>query len=485
LANLISKIKKGFLWAGVGSFTGRGIQFIIDIILSRILLPEDFGLIAIGLAVLNISEMLTETGFGSALIQKKGDINQHLNTAWTMELIKSFFLFIIIFMLAKPLANFYNDISIINILRGISFLFLLKGFKNVGVLYFRKNLEINKLVILETVPSIFQLFLIIPMAYYLQNAWLIIFGVYARRIAELALSYWMHPHRPKLEFHSDYFMELFNFGKWIFSISIIGAINKNFVPLFIGKYFNIETLGYFNRAELLSILLFRVLSEIIWKVGYPLMSQLQSEYNKLKKIYLDLFFILIYFCIPLTMCLILFSEELVHNIFSEKWLGSVSMLKMLLFAGFISFVGTISSIVIQSIGKPKISAKISLYSTFLLLITIIPLSNYWGMIGLIISLIIARTYSALHSSLFIIKYLDIKKNDLLSPMIFSLLNSIFFIVPIIIIKIYLFNNINLLSLIFFIVFGIVNLILLAFFWNKFFTFNIINTLSPFFIKNNE
>jgi len=158
---------------------------------------------------------------------------------------------------------------------------------------------------------------------------------------------------------------------------------------------------------------------------------------------------------------------------------------MLLFAGFISFVGTISSIVIQSIGKPKISAKISLYSTFLLLITIIPLSNYWGMIGLIISLIIARTYSALHSSLFIIKYLDIKKNDLLSPMIFSLLNSIFFIVPIIIIKIYLFNNINLLSLIFFIVFGIVNLILLAFFWNKFFTFNIINTLSPFFIKNNE
>ena len=87
--NIRVKIKKGFLWAGFGAFAGRGLQFISDIILSRLLFPEDFGLMAIGLSVLNISEMLTETGFSSALIQKQGDIKKYLNTTWTMEVIKS------------------------------------------------------------------------------------------------------------------------------------------------------------------------------------------------------------------------------------------------------------------------------------------------------------------------------------------------------------------------------------------------------------
>lgn len=480
--NIRVKIKKGFLWAGFGAFAGRGLQFISDIILSRLLFPEDFGLMAIGLSVLNISEMLTETGFSSALIQKQGDIKKYLNTTWTMEVIKSIILFLFVFLIAKPISIFYDEPSVLGVLRGISFLFLLRGFRNVGVVFFRKNLEIHKQVILDIIPSIFQLLLVIPMAYYLQSVWAIILSVYVRRFTELVLSFLMHTHKPRFEFHTDNFKELIHFGKWIIGLSIIGAVRKNFVPLFIGKYFDIETLGYFNRAELLSILFFSVLTEIVWKVGYPVMSQFQYDYKRLKKFYLDLFFTIIYLGIPISICIIIFSEDIVLNIFSVKWLASVFMLKILVLAGLISFTGTLSSMAMQAIGKPKVSAKISLYSIILLLITIFPFSNYGGIVGLIISLIISRFYSVIHSLLMVMKFIGIKKIDILRPIKFSLFNSIVFIIPIITLKLYLFNNINMLTLIFFIIYGTIIFILLAIFWNKVFTFNLINTLSPLFNK---
>ena len=214
------------MWAAFGAFAGRGVQFISDIILSRLLFPEDFGLMAIGLAVLNISEMLTETGFSSALIQKQGGIKKYLNTAWTMEVLKSTLLFAIVFILSKPIANFYGNLDLINILRAISILFLLRGFRNIGIVFFRKNLDIHKQVIIDVVPSIIQLMIVIPFAIYIKNVWVIVIGVFGRRIAELLLSFLMHTHRPVFEFHKNYFKELFHFGKWIFSISIIGAIGK-------------------------------------------------------------------------------------------------------------------------------------------------------------------------------------------------------------------------------------------------------------------
>ena len=478
MENLAHKIKKGFLWAGFGTFAGRGLQFISDVVLSRLLFPEDFGLMAIGLAILNISEMLTETGFNSALIQKQGDVKKYLNTAWTMEVIKSFILFTIGYVIAKPLSIFYDDPSVLNVLRGISLLFLFRGFRNVGIIYFRKNLEINKHVIMDIVPSIIQLILVIPLAYLLHNVWAIILSVYGRRLAELIMSFWMHKYRPRFEFQMDSFKELFNFGKWIFGLSIIGAIRKNLVPLFIGKYFNMETLGYYNRAELLSVLLFSVIGEIIWKVGYPVMSQLQSDENRLKKFYLDLMLIILYFGIPISMSLVLFSEELIQTIFSEKWLPSVHMLNLLVIAGFISFASSTSSIMLQAIGKPKLGLKISTISIIIILIAIYPLSNYAGMSGLILSMIVSRAYSLFHAIYYIIKMYNINMKEMLRPLILSIFNCIIFITPITIVKLKYINSMSVLVLLTYFVTGLIFFTALALLWRMIFKYNIVSVIFP-------
>ena len=413
LNNFSLKVKKGFLWAAFGAFAGRGVQFISDIILSRLLFPEDFGLIAIGLAVLNISEMLTETGFSSALIQKQGGIKKYLNTAWTMEVLKSTFLFFLVFILSKPIANFYGNLDLINILRAISILFLLRGFRNIGIVYFRKKLDIHKQVIIDVVPSIIQLMIIIPFAIYIKNVWVIVIGVFGRRIAELLLSFLMHIHRPVFEFHKNYFKELFHFGKWIFSTSIIAAIDKNFIPLFIGKYFDVETLGYFNRAELFSILLFAVLIQIIWQVGYPAMSHLQSDLQKLKRFYFKLISIGFSIGLPITIFIFYFCNEIIIIILSEKWLESANILKFLIFAGLLSLIGSLPAMLLQAVGKPRIATKISLISAIILIVLTFTLHEYLGLFGIVYALIITRIISLIYGlvqGVKILKYLENIKN---------------------------------------------------------------------------
>ena len=105
---------------------------------------------------------------------------------------KSALLFIFIFLLADPISKFYNIQSVSEVIKGISILFLLRGLRNVGIIYFRKNLQIHKQVALDIFPSIVQLIVVIPTAHYLHNVWAIIFSVAARRTSELILSFIMH-----------------------------------------------------------------------------------------------------------------------------------------------------------------------------------------------------------------------------------------------------------------------------------------------------
>ena len=466
------KVRSGLIWSLAGVFSGRFLQFIGDIILSRILAPEDFGLIAIALAVLAISEMLTETGFNSALIQKQEDISNHLNTAWSMEILKSLCLFILLILFAQPLSKFYNEARAYNLFLAISLLFILRGFRNVGIVYFRKNIEMHKQMLIDIIPFIFQLIFIIPSAIYFQNVWAIMIGIYIRRIVELALSYILHPYRPKFIIEKDALSELFNFGKWIFFISIIGAVRKNFTPLFIGRVFDMDILGYFNRAELFSTLLFTILVQIVWQVGYPAISIIHSDKLKLKKIYIDCIFVICYFSFSLLSILFLLSEEIIIFFLTEKWLNSVFMMKMLLPVGALSLVSCMNAIIFQSIGKPFISTKTSFYSLIILILCTIVCAYYLGIYGVISSIIIASLFNFLYGCTHIKSLLNLNFRKLIFIILYSLINAILFYISLKYVKIFLFYTIGLVELISLSIIGLIIFIILMLLGHKVTNFSI-------------
>jgi len=464
--SLASKVVIGFKWSAFGVFSGRGLQFIGDIILSRILVPEDFGLMAIALAVLAFSEMLTETGFSSALIQKQKNVNSLLNTAWTMEVIKGLCLCALLLLLAKPISGFYNDERLYSLLNTIAILFLFRGCRNVGVIYFRKKLEIHKQVLLDIIPFILQLIFIIPAAFYLHNVWAIVIGIYMRRISELFLSYIMHPYRPSFKINKLALNELFNFGKWIFGISILGAIRKNYTPLFIGKTFDMDTLGYFNRAELFSTLLFTVLVQIIWQVGYPAFSIIQKDITKIKNVYINAIYFISYFGLAIMAVLYVLSEDLIRLFLSEVWLESTGMMKMLLPVGVMSLIGSISPIILQSCGMPHLSTRNSFFSLIILLVLMTLLTYYFGLTGLLTSMIIASSFSLIYGFMLVNRIIDFQLAKVIPLFVYSLINASFIFLSILLTKNILFHKVGFMELVSLLFIGLITFVVLMIVWDK-------------------
>ena len=132
--DLSRKGTKGALWVTVSGIGSRGLGLISSIILARLLLPSDFGLLAVASAIVSMMQGLTITGFGSAVIQKQEKPEEFLNTAWTFELVKYFILFLILFFLAPLFALFFKETAAINVLRLISFSLIFQGLSNIGIM---------------------------------------------------------------------------------------------------------------------------------------------------------------------------------------------------------------------------------------------------------------------------------------------------------------------------------------------------------------
>ena len=120
---------------------------------------------------------------------------------------------------------------------------------NIGIIYFRKKLDFNRLFIFDIVPQIIYIIVVIPLVFILRNVWALVWASVISGLVGCVISYIMHPYRPHLDFHINKAKELFNFGKWILGSSIIEIIRNQGITIFVGKFLGIAMLGFFNRLS--------------------------------------------------------------------------------------------------------------------------------------------------------------------------------------------------------------------------------------------
>jgi O-antigen/teichoic acid export membrane protein len=183
--SLSKKVVQGGLWIFALRILNRGLGFIRTIVLVRLLAPEDFGLLGIGMLSIATIETFSQTGFSHALIQKRENIDSYLDTAWTFSAIRSIVLFLILFVSAPLIAKFFNSNQAASVIRVIAFSTLITGFRNIGVLFFFKKLEFSKQFIYELSGTLFDLSVAITLAFMLRNVWALIWGGLAGNLIRL------------------------------------------------------------------------------------------------------------------------------------------------------------------------------------------------------------------------------------------------------------------------------------------------------------
>jgi O-antigen/teichoic acid export membrane protein len=421
--SLSKKVSKGALWVTAASICARGLNVISAIILARLLAPEDFGLMAITMAIVAFSQGTTQTGFESALIQKQERPEEFLNTAWTFELVRYLILFLIIFLAAPLFASFFNEPRAVAILRVISLSLVFQGLRNIGVVYFRKNLDFKKQFVLEIVPLIAYICVVIPLAFSLRNVWALVWASLVTSITTCFISYVMHPYRPRLDFSIKKARDLFNFGKWILGSSILVMAREQGMTMFVGKFLGIPILGFYNRAGAFSTMIFQQVSAIVWKVGYPAYSQLQLDPDRFKQAHLKTLQLLTFIGIPMAGGLFVLSRDFVYLFLTDKWIFIVPLMQILCLQAILNFINTPAGIAFQASGRPAIGTKISMIGVIILAILVYPLSSRWGATGAVASLFLGVLIPSPIIWYKAIKIIRCTYSEFFKPVLISLINT--------------------------------------------------------------
>ena len=401
---LTHKVVKSSIWVFGLRITERIFYFVRLIILARILSPEDFGLLGIAMLTMLTLENFTQTGFNSALIQKKRKIEEYLNVAWTVGIVRGIILFILLYIVAPYAAAFFGMPHAKTIIQVIGVSILLQAFTNIGVIYFQKNLEFHRQFLYQLSGTLADFIVAVSATFVLKSAWALVFGLIAGNLTRLIMSYIVHPYRPIISIDLEKTKNLFAFGKWILGSNIIVFLLMQGDDVFVGKVLGVTMLGFYQMAYKISNTPASEITNVISQVTFPAYSKIQFDINRLREAFLKVLQTTAVLSFLIAALIFVLSSDFTKIFLGEKWMPMVPIMQLLCVFGLIGSInGTISPI-FRGIGKPSIVTIASGLQLIILIIIIYPLSVQRGVLGVCAAVIIPSVFIMIYLFL-MVKYI--------------------------------------------------------------------------------
>ncbi|MBS3816346.1 MAG: lipopolysaccharide biosynthesis protein [Candidatus Thermoplasmatota archaeon] len=417
------KTVRSGIWSLISRISTRGLSFLQIIIIARILVPKDFGLLGISLLTIEILKVFTKTGFQESIIQKKEDVKEHLNSAWTVLVLRGFALYLVLFAVAPLIAAFFNEPRAVDILRVFGLVLIFRGMRNIGVVFFRKELQFKKKFVLDLSKVLPAFVITVSLAYLLQNVWALVYGTVSGALISMVMSYFIHPHQPSLEFKIDKISEMFTFGKWIMASSIITFFLTQGDDIFVGRILGVTALGFYQLAYRISNAPATEISHTITRVLFPAYSKIQDNIKKLKVAFKKVFFVISFITFPISFGIIAIAPEFTIVILGEKWEAIILPMQILSIWGLIRALASTAGPVFKAIGKPHISTRIHIVELIFIVILIYPFSLWRGIVGISTALVISISLANLITAYYITTETKLKKKKLFKYIMIPILIS--------------------------------------------------------------
>jgi len=357
----------------------RSIGFISTLILARLLIPEDFGLVAMVMIIVAILDLLGAFGFDMALIQNQNATTDHYNTAWTFNVIYGVVSALLMVLLAQPTAEFYNEPRLENIMYALSFGVFIFGFTNIGIVDFRKKFFFQKEFKYLVGSKLFSFAVTIPLAFYLKNYWALVIGMVSGKLMSFTLSYIMHSYRPHLSLAKS--AELFHYSKWLLLNNVFFFIKTRSIDLIIGKISGPHKLGIFSISYEISSLPSTEMVMPINRAIFPGFSKISTELENLRDNFMSVVSVVSIFSMPSAFGIAILSELVVGVILGSKWMDAIPVIEILAFFGAVVAMQSNNGMIYLAVGKPKILTLISGIYSLILIPTLIFAVTYYGIIG--------------------------------------------------------------------------------------------------------
>lgn len=354
------KIISSFIWKLLERFSSQAISLFVTIILARLLLPEEFGIVAIIVVFIELANVIIDGGLNTALIQKKDADNLDFSTILYVSLGLACLLYLFLFCSAPSIAHFYNNDILVPVLRILSINLFFNSFNAIQCAYIAKNMLFNKLFYCNLVAIIVSGTTGIAMAYYGLGVWALVWQQLFNQAALAIIMWFVIKWRPSYAFSYLRFKGLFDYGWKIFTANMIISIYENARSLIIGKLYQPATLAYFDRGKQFPNLVITNISISLQTILLPAFADIQDDRERVKQMMKRSIELVNAIILPILVGLAVCAKPLVCLLLTEKWLPLVPFMQIFCIAFMMIPIQSSNMSAIKALGYSGITLKIEL-----------------------------------------------------------------------------------------------------------------------------
>lgn len=356
----MNKVFSNFVWRFAERCGAQIVQFIISIVLARLLVPEIFGTVALVIVIAKIFQVFVDSGLGNALIQKKDADDLDFSSVFWFNIVWCLILYSVVFLLAPGIAVFYKDVSLIPVIRVLCITIIISGIKNVQQAYVSRTMQFKKFFFATLLGTIASAVAGISLAYAGFGVWAIV----AQKLVNLAIDtlvIWiMVEWRPKFIFSLERLKGLLSYGWKLLASALLDTIYGNFRQLVIGKLYSSSDLAFYNQGEKLPDVICYNINTSIDSVLLPTMSKAQDDKEQIKRMTRRAITTATYVIAPLMMGLAFCGDSVVGLILTDKWLPSVFFMRMFCISYMFYPIYTSNLNAIKAVGRSDLFLKLEI-----------------------------------------------------------------------------------------------------------------------------
>lgn len=379
----------GMVWTATERFGSMAMSFLSNLVLARLLMPEDFGVIGMLQIFIAISGAFMIGGFGDAIIQKKDATHIDYSTVFIWNIVLSVFFYVVLFLAAPAIARLYDMPSLCEVLRVYGLILILVALSVVQNAILRKELRFKELSIRNIIASFCGLLVGVLLAFCGFGVWSLVASALVNQIAIIFLIWGISSWRPTLVFDKQSFKDLFVFGSMMMLTSLVERIYLNIQGLLIGKRYSAIELGYYTQAKKLEEVPSGSLSYIVSTVSFPVFSKLQNDRGMLLSGLRRNIKAITYLNFPICILLIVIAKPLIEMFYGMKWSVSVSYFQLLCIGGMIYTMNSLNSNIVKALGKGNLFFIINLIQRVIGLILMLVGVRY-SVKGLLVAMVLSN-----------------------------------------------------------------------------------------------
>jgi lipopolysaccharide exporter len=370
---------RGAAWMVLFKLLDRSLGLASTMVLARLLVPADFGLVAMATSLIALLELITYFGLDTALLRRKETTDSHFNAVWTLNVLCGSTIALLMLVLSVPAAHFYHEPRVVAVICTLAAGSFVQGFENVGVVNFRKEMRFDLEFRYMLAKRILTFVMTVSLALWLRSYWALVCGMLFGRLAGLVLSYLLQAFRPRFSLASV--GDLMHFSKWLMLQNLITFLKSRASDFVVGRIAGPSSLGIFSMAAEISNMPGTELVAPINRAILPGYMQLASDLPALRREYLSVMSMVALFAIPAVAGLAVCAPFLVLLLLGPKWLQTADLIEILAFYGITQVIQSNAFSAFIALGKPVYFTRITSIHVSVLIVLLMIFTSLHGLTG--------------------------------------------------------------------------------------------------------